>query len=283
MRFNGEGVSLLADQGLVRLAYRELAEVVLPPLDAWDAYYRQLAVIDRACEADIVRLETVQGMVFTASGPRVTAFRKEGEAAASMCLVEPAWSRTPVPVAWSAVRTVWRAPAHVVPLSRFVPQEVVQPAALGSSWTWRADRNVADGELRSGGLRYLWGFGVHAPNTLVFRLPETARAFHSNLGIDASVGAAGCVVGRVFLDELTGTPLYQSHVLRGSAATITTGEIKVLRGNAPGRLLYMVVDGSGEARGQDVDPLDIGDHADWLEPALLLDVTKLRAIVAGQK
>ena len=46
LRFSGEGLSLLTDQGLVRLAYRDLAEVAMQPIDAWDAYYRQLAGID---------------------------------------------------------------------------------------------------------------------------------------------------------------------------------------------------------------------------------------------
>ena len=67
LRFNGDGVSVLTDQGLVRLAYRELAEVAMQPMDAWEAYYRQLAVIDPEGDAGIVRLETGQGMVFTAS------------------------------------------------------------------------------------------------------------------------------------------------------------------------------------------------------------------------
>ena len=147
----------------------------MPPIDAWEAYQRQLAEIDPAGDTDIVRLETEQGMVFTASATRVTAFRAEAEAAASTCLVQPAWSRTPIPVAWSAIRTLWRAPAHVVPLSLLRARQVVQGGPLGSSWKWQADRNVAGGELRSGGVGYLWGFGVHASNELTFDLPDFAR------------------------------------------------------------------------------------------------------------
>ena len=262
----------------MRLAYRDLLEVAMQSMDAWEAYYRQLAEIDPKCDAGIVRLETGQGAVLTASTTRATEFRKEAEAAASACLVEPAWSRTPIPVAWSAVRTQWSAPATVVPLSRFAPDQVAQPAALGSSWKWQANHNVAGGELRSGGARCLWGFGVHAPNELTFRLPDSARAFRSGLGIDAAVGDSGCVVGKVCLNPASGTPLFQSKPLVGSRAAISTGDIALASSTSARRLVLVVEDG-GAARGPNADPLDIGDHADWLEPVLLLDPGKRRAAV----
>ena len=159
LRFSGTGVSLLTDQGLARLAYRDLSEVVMPPIDAWEAYQRQLAKIDPTCGADIIRLETGQGMALTVSA----AGGQVPEAAGSSCFVRPAWSHTPIPVFGSSVRRIWRAPATVVPLSLFTPQQVTQHGALGSSWKWQVDRSVAGGELRSGGVRCLWGFGVHAP------------------------------------------------------------------------------------------------------------------------
>ena len=108
LRFNDEGVSLLTDRGLVRIPYRELAEIAMQPMDVWEAYYRQLAQIDPDGNAEIVRLQTRQGMVLTASTTRAASFRKETEAVASSCLIRPAWSRTAVPVAWSSVHTVWR-------------------------------------------------------------------------------------------------------------------------------------------------------------------------------
>jgi hypothetical protein len=279
LRFNGEGLIALTDQGLVRLAYRELAEVVMPPMDPWEAYYRQLAAIDPDGDAGIIRLEVGQGMVLTASVPRAMSFRQEGESAASTYLMLPAWSRTPIPLAWFAVRTLWRAPATVVPLSLFAPQAVAQRGALGSSWKWQVDRNVAGGELRSGGDGYLWGFGVHAPNELVFRLPESAQAFRCGLGIDSAVGDSGCVVGKVYLNEAPGTPAFQSKLLAGSQATVSSGDIALARGNVAARQLVLVVEDGGETRGPVAAPLDIGDHADWLEPTLVLDPVKLHATV----
>ncbi len=197
--------------------------------------------------------------------------------------MQPAWSRTPIPVAWSAVRTVWRAPATVVPLSLFAPQQVVQRGALGSSWKWQADRNVAGGELRSGRVRCLWGFGVHAPNEMVFRLPDFARTFQSGLGIDAAVGDSGYAVAKVYLNEASGTPVFQSKPLRGSQPAVSTGEIALVSGNSAARQLVLVVEDGGDAGGPNADPLDIGDHVDWLEPTLLLDPVKLRAAVKNYR
>ena len=92
LRFSGDGVSVLTDQGLVRLAYRDLAEVAMPPIDAWEAYYRQLAVIDPTGDAGIVRLETGQGMVLTASttgSRRFAMMRKRPHRRASSAGLEP--------------------------------------------------------------------------------------------------------------------------------------------------------------------------------------------------
>ena len=276
LRFGGTGVSLLTNQGLLRLAYRELSEVMMPPIDAWEAYQRQLAKIDPNCDAGIIRLETGQGMVLTVSatgGP-------VAEAAGSSCFVQPAWSHTPIPVAGSSVRTVWRAPATVVPLSLFTPQQVTQRGALGCNWKWQVNRNVAGGDLRGGGVRCLWGFGVHAPNEMTFRLPDSAQTFHSGLGIDAVVGDSGCVVAKVYLNDVSGTPVFRSKPLTGSQSAIYTGNIALASGNSAARQLVLVVEDGGDVRGENTDPLDIGNHVDWLEPTLLLDPARLRAAVA---
>ena len=171
LRFSGEGTILLTDHGLVRLAYRDLAEVVMPPVEPWDAYPRQLAAIDPNCDAGIVRLEAGQGMVLTVSANGVPAACRVGRSDLRRAAgLEPHADPR---------RLVCRphgmaGPATVVPLSLFAPWQVAQRGALGSGWKWQANRNVAGGELRSGSLRCLWGFGVHAPNEMIFRLPICA-------------------------------------------------------------------------------------------------------------
>ncbi len=104
LRFNGEAVSLLTDRGLLRVPYRELAEIAMQPMDPWEAYYRQLAATDPDLEAGLVRLVTGGGMVLTAPTSRVEPFRGEAEPAASTIRIQPGWSGTPIALAWSAVR-----------------------------------------------------------------------------------------------------------------------------------------------------------------------------------
>ncbi len=111
-------------------------------------------------------------------------------------------------------------------------------------------------------------------------MPDSARTFHSGLGIDAAVGDSGCAVAKVYLNEASGTPVFQSKPLLGLQSAVSTGEIALASANLAARQLVLVVEDGGDARGPNVDPLDIGDHVDWLEPTLLLDPAKLRAAVA---
>ncbi len=283
LRWTGDGVSLLTEEGIRRLSINELAEICMDPLETWEAYYRELAAIDSNGDAGILRIETTQGMVFTTSSSRSSPCRDEDRAVPSRVFLQPVWSLAPFPVPWASVRTQWNAAADVVPLSRIAPEQVVQRGALGSSWHWQADRNVAGGDLQSGGRRFLWGFGVHAPNALVFRLPPCARAFRSTIGIDASMGDAGCVVARIYANEVEGIPLYQSKPLCGSTATESCGELSLVKGNQPAQRLVLMVDDPGGTRPAGTAPLDIGDHVNWLEPVLLLDAAKLSIEVAKHR
>ncbi len=192
---------------------------------------------------------------------------------------QPAWSGTPIPVAWSAVRTIWHAPATVVPLSLFPPEQVAQGAALGSSWKWQADHNVAGGELRSGGVRYLWGFGVHAPNEMVFPLPDSARAFRSEPGDRRGRRRLGLCRGESLPQQSVRHALVPKPAALGLANRHFHRRRRSCAGSSVARRLVLAVEDGGAARGPHADPLDIGDHADWLEPVLLLDPGKLRAAV----
>ncbi len=159
----------------------------------------------------------------------------------------------------------------------------MQGGPLGGSWKWQTDRNVAGGELCCGGVHCLWGFGVHAPNAMVFPLPDSAQTFRSGLGIDQSMGDAGSVVAKIYINDLTGTPVFQSRPLNGSLRAISTGDVAIPAGNGADRQLLLVMVDGGDARGPGALGLDIGDHADWLEPTLVLDPARLRAAVAKHR
>ena len=190
----------------------------MQPIDAWEAYYRQLAADrSRGRRGHRPPGDGARHGSHRVARPRATAFREEAEAAASTCLVQPAWSRTPIPVAWSAVRSCGGRPPRSFRSRSSRPsrsRSAAPWAAVGSgkrTATWPA------ASFAAAAIRYLWGFGVHAPNELAFRLPDSAQAFRCGLGIDAAVGDSGCVVGKVYLNQASGTPLFQSQPLRGLA------------------------------------------------------------------
>ena len=282
IRWNAESVSVLTDESLEQIRLGDVAEVRMAADDAWNMYYRELSILDPEGTTEIVRVETTEGISLTASTIRSSQFRGEAEAIASVRLLRPVWSRAPIPVRWTSTRLLWRAPAHVVPLSRFSPEQVAQRGVLGSSWKWQADRNVAGGILRSDGLDYLWGFGVHAPNEMVFLLPDCVRAFRASAGMDAAVGHTGCAIAKVYANHSSGAPLYQSKPLVGSGMPVSTGEIALPAAAGAARRLVLVTENADALRPAGGDPLDIGNHVDWLEPILLLDPAKLHAEVAKQ-
>ena len=281
LRFSGEGVSLLTDQGLVRLAYRDLAEVAMQPIDAWEAYHRQLAEIDPKGDAGIVRLETGQGMVFTASTTRVTAFREEAEAAASTCLVQPAWSRTPIPVAWSAVRTLWRAPATVVPLSLFAPQQVAQRGGPGQQL--EVASGPQRGRRRAAQRRHPLSLGVWRPCAQRIGLPlaRLRAGLPQRPGDRRRRGRLGVCRG----ESLRQRGVRHALVPKQAAAGLADARFPPATSPWPAATRRpsnwcWSWRTAATRRGPNADPLDIGDHADWLEPILLLDPVKLRAAVA---
>ena len=250
----------------------------MPPIDAWEAYQRQLAKIDPNCDAGIIRLETGQGMVLTVSATGSPV----AETAGSSCFVQPAWSHTPIPVAGSSVAHCMAGTRH-----RGSPVAVHAPAShavrgLGCNWKWQVNRNVAGGDLRGGGVRCLWGFGVHVPlDEMTFRLPDSAQTFHSGLGIDAVVGDSGRVVAKVYLNDVSGTPVFRSKPLTGSQSAIYTGNIALASGNSAARQLVLVrVEDGGERRWGKHRSVDIGNHVDWLEPSSCSHPARLRAAVA---
>jgi len=281
VRWSADSVSVLTEESLERIPLGDIAELRMPTVDTWNTYYRELSILDPNGTAGIVRVETFEDMILTASTLRSSQLRDGNEAVARVHLLQPVWSRAPIPVSWASMRLLWRAPSLVVPLSRFSPEQVTQRGVLGSSWKWQVDRNVAGGILRSDGMDYLWGFGVHAPNTMVFTLPDCVRAFRARVGIDAVIRNGGCAIAKVHANHSTGTPLYQSKPLVGSATPVSTGEIALPPAAGTARKLVLVTENASEVLGEG-DGLDIGNHVDWLEPTLLLDPTLLHAEVAKQ-
>jgi len=187
-------------------------------------------------------------------------------------MAQPAWSLDPVWMRFDSIRTRWSFAAHEVPLSIIAPTKTIQQSALGYSWKWRADRNARGGTLCSAGKQYGWGFGVHATNQLHFDLPAYATGFRSWVGLDDIAGRGGCVRARIHLNSVETTrPLFQTEPIVGSHKVLDTGLLRLEQTTAGPRKLILVIDSQSDTGPPAADPLDIRDHADWLEPILELD------------
>ncbi len=277
IRWGADSVSILTEEGVERLSLRDVAEICLAGVDPWETYYRELAALNPAGLSTVVQVETLDGMRLTSSSNRFSLEISTGRRS-----IQPVWCRTAITLPPQTMRSVWQAAATVVPLSRLSPQTVVQRSSLGNSWKWKLNRNVTGDILRSGGSEFLWGFGVHAPNELTFLLPECAQSFRSSIGIDSTTGSRGAAAARVYMDDLTGKPLYQSKLFVGGSYPLDTGLIALPAANGQPRRLVLVADTTNDTVRKPEDILDIGAHFDWLEPIVFLDPALLQAEVVKQ-
>ncbi|GLO72812.1 hypothetical protein MACH17_43290 [Phaeobacter inhibens] len=118
-----------------------------------------------------------------------------------------------------------------------------------------AERDRSNGEIGSadgnqitiGGATYAKGMGVHAGSEIVVDIPEGARRFISDIGVDDEVGSGGSVTFKVYGDNQL---LFESGTLTGNDGAGKV-DVSVLGYTS----LRLVVDDAGDGNGQ--------DHADW--------------------
>ena len=193
-------------------------------------------------------------------------------------MFHPAWSLDPLWINFDSIRTRWTFPAHEVPLSCIVPAEIKQHSAFGYSWLWRVNQNVRGGTLSSGGQEYGWGLGVHATSELHFPLPDFATEFRTRVGLDDIVGQGGSVQARVDVHTGSGIhTLFQSQPIIGPHTVQDTGWLALGPTTSAASSLILSIDALAENPPKHADPLDIRDHADWLQPILRLDPQRLHA------
>ena len=73
LRWREESVALLLKDDTQEVKISEIAEIHLPPIDPWLAYYRELATLSPACRGRLMRLETTGGLIATVSETRFKA------------------------------------------------------------------------------------------------------------------------------------------------------------------------------------------------------------------
>ena len=73
LRWKEESAVLLLKDGTREVKTSEIAEVHLPRIDPWQAYYRELATLSPGCRSRMVRIETTGGLIATGSSLRFGA------------------------------------------------------------------------------------------------------------------------------------------------------------------------------------------------------------------
>lgn len=274
MRWGSDGVTLLLeDGGTISIRFEEIAELHMPQRDSWQSYCLMLARIAPDCKSRLMRVETTAGLIATTSMER---FRVAG----GLHMVQPAWSLDPIWVRWRSVFMRRFFAPHELPLSWLAPVRVAQKSPLGGVRPWQVDRSTTLGPLRSGGLPWSWGLGVHAHNELEFELPAMVRSFRTHVGLDEEVRGGGCAKALVYANAAAGAPLWQSPLLIGSKQVVDSGAV-ALSGPAGGqKSIVLVADMAHQDRPAGTDPLNIRDMVDWLEPTIELDPQQLAAEVA---
>ncbi len=271
LRFGERSVFLLREGGVVEMAFSDIDELHLAPLDPWEAYFEQLAALAPGEGQRLVRYETASGLRVTSTTERFQAmsYGAVENPASWYHLAHPAWSLEPLWLASDAIRLREYFWPHEVPLSRLEPVRTRYEGALGNFWPWQADRNVEGGWLESGGQLFAWGFGVHGSSELEFALPDAARAFRTGLGLDDLAGRGGCARGRVLLDT-SPRPAFAGKTLVGSSEVLDTSRL-VFDAARPPRRLVLQTEALPPDAPADADLLDIRDALDWLEPLVELD------------
>lgn len=277
VRWSGDALRLLLEQGTREVPYAQVAEVHLPRVDVWDLYYEQLAQLTPDCTSWLMSLETSDGLRATTSLERLLpATRGGGDPNHWFHLVQPAWSLDPLWVQHRTIRMRRFFRPHEVPLSAVEPRRTVQKSALSGAWNWQANRNVKGTALRSAEQMFAWGLGVQSHNELEFELPAAARTFRSFVCLDRAAGRGGCVRAAVYLGAPSSPPLFHSKHLIGSTEVLDTGALALATTSTGPRTLTLVVDAAHTDRPPGADPLEIRDLLDWSQPLLELDPAEVK-------
>ncbi|HEY1068700.1 MAG TPA: hypothetical protein VGE52_21435, partial [Pirellulales bacterium] len=277
IRWTPEGLKLLRESEVVELSYGKIAEVHLPTIDPWDAYYEQLATMNTECETPLWRIATSDGLRATATADRTDATHhgNGGDPNSWRRRIQPAWALTPFWVRWRTIDELRLFPAHKPPLSMFPPSAVTSRHSFGGGWPPRFDANVQGGRLVSGGASRGWGIGVQAACRVEFALPPAVLAFSSSCGLDALAGSGGCAQAVVKLASGSGEQeLFRSPPLVGSQTVVATNRLE-LSPNAT-RTLILEADSLDQGGPDGADPLDVRDALDWIEPTLECDPALVR-------
>lgn len=283
LRWTRQGVTMLSNEGLKEYSFAELGEIHLPRINAWAAYYEQVATLSPQLKSRLILLSTVDGSRWTTSTERIQ-YRHHGDKnrpEQSLQLIQPAWSLDSI---WLRYRTIHRWQfflPHEIPLSNFAPLESTHQAVFGSGWDYQRDQNVLRGPLQSADNDFAWGFGVHGSSELIFEYPESARAIRAQFGLDRAAEKGGCVDVEVKAGD--GASLLKMANVIGSSFVGDLGWQNLPSGNPEQRRISFRTGMAHQGRPANADPFDVRDIVNWYEPELRLDPAALESEVASRR
>jgi len=274
VRWSAGSVRLLLEQETRDVPFGQIAELHLPRVDPWEAWFCTLAALLPDLNGSIQQIETGDGLRVTTSSSRFYPSHRgdAGNPDHWYQGVQPAWSPEPLWLKHRNIRLRRFFLPHEVPLSAIEPSRVVQKSNLSAGWNWQVDRNVHSLPMRCADQAFAWGLGVHAYSELTYDLPAATRNFRTQYGLDWSAGAGGCVRANIFSGPAGGQLLHRSDHIIGSEKVFDSGPL----GLAGAKQLTLVVDPAESDRPPGADPFEIRDSFDWLQPVLELDPEALR-------
>jgi NPCBM/NEW2 domain len=274
LRWSTSSIRLLIDSETRDVPFNQIAELHLPRVDPWEAWFSQLAALLPDLNGSIQEIETADGLRVTASSSRFYPTHRGDAGNPDHWIqgVQPVWSAEPLWIKHRQIRLRRFFLPHEVPLSAIEPGRVVQRTNLSAGWNWQVDRNVYALPMRCADQPFAWGMGVHAYSEMSYDLPAVIRSFRSQYGLDWSAGAGGCVRASIFSGPAGAQLLHRSEHIIGSERVFDTGPL----GIAGAKQLTLVVDPAENDRPPGADPFEIRDSFDWLQPVLELDPEGLR-------
>ncbi|QDU98270.1 NPCBM/NEW2 domain-containing protein [Lignipirellula cremea] len=254
---------------VIEVPFSQIAELELGDLRIETVLHdsrRALAVGDPA----VARLTTTDGarLTFPSQQMERVAIEPPGRRVEIYfrSAIQPSWSLNPLYLDPEVVAACsFHAPTEI-PLSVLPASDVRQRLGL-RAWDWQRDRNVTGGLLASGRASSELGLGMHSHTEVDFLLPPGARSLQCRVGIDRIAEAAGCAECEV-LSGSEPRSLWKSGFLQGGQQPAETGPLPV-----EGETLVTLRTGFGhDNRPEGAAPLDLGDHVDWIDPIVVVQL-----------
>lgn len=273
-RWTESGLRMLTEQGILDVAFSDLADVVLAGLDRTAAALAESLAARHSGYDRLYRLSTRDGAIVTttrcglqsetALERRRDRFRTPTRVTRNYFVCQPAWSYESLRMLDESLCLFSVRAAGEIPLSCLSVKTLAERSLLGAVQPWRRDLSVRGGILEAGELLSDVGLGLRSHTEVCFDLPEGATEFSTWVGLDRNVGTGGCVVCKVFAGEPSGPPLWESGFLRGGEEPQRVGPLDI----AGIQRLVLVVEYGHEGRPADADPFDVRDEVVWLAPRI---------------